>query len=65
MPVISGLEVQERLREASQSTRVIVLTGNDDPAIRAKAMSAGASGFFLKPVDDEFVAAVKAALAES
>jgi FixJ family two-component response regulator len=62
MPVMDGLEVQKRLREVSQSTRVVVLTSKDDPAIRAKAISAGASGFFLKAVDDEeFLAGVRSA----
>lgn len=63
MPVMDGLEVQKRLREVSQSTRVVVLTSKDDPAIRAKAIGAGASGFFLKAVDDEeFLAGVRSAV---
>ena len=48
MPVMSGLEVQTRLRAASPSTRVIVLTAKDDQSIRTKAMAGGASAFFLK-----------------
>src|SRR6058998_3318965 len=48
MPVMNGLEVQTRLLRVSPSTRVIVLTGNDDPSIRQTAMNAGASGFFIK-----------------
>jgi two-component system response regulator HydG len=42
------LEVQTRLRQVSPSTRVIVLTGRDDPSIRRIAMNAGASAFFTK-----------------
>jgi two-component system response regulator HydG len=63
MPIMNGLEVQSRLRTVSPSTRVIVLTSKDDPAVRFKAMAAGASDFFLKPVDDdEFLAGIESAL---
>jgi two-component system response regulator FixJ len=62
MPDINGLEVQKRLRRVSPSTRVIVLTGNDDPSIRRIAMNAGASAFFIKGVEsDDFLAGLKAA----
>jgi len=52
MPMMNGLEVQERLRRVSPSTQVIVLTSNDDPAVRSQALAAGASAFLLKKVDD-------------
>ena len=56
MPEMSGLEVQERLRTISPSTRVVILTSKDDPSISSKALDAGASAFFLKPPpDDEFL----------
>jgi FixJ family two-component response regulator len=62
MPDMNGLEVQTRLRRLSPSTRVIVLTAKDDPAVRRIAMNAGASAFFIKGVESgEFLAAVKAA----
>jgi FixJ family two-component response regulator len=62
MPVMNGLEVQIRLQTVSPSTRVIILTSKDDPSVRSKAMAAGASGFFLKPVNDnEFLAGIEAA----
>jgi FixJ family two-component response regulator len=62
MPDMNGLEVQTRLRRVTPSTRVIVLTANDDPSIRRIAMNAGASAFFIKGVQsDEFLAGVKAA----
>jgi FixJ family two-component response regulator len=62
MPDINGLEVQKRLRRVSPSTRVIVLTGQDDPSIRRTAMNAGASAFFIKGVESgDFLAGVKAA----
>jgi FixJ family two-component response regulator len=62
MPGINGLEVQKRLRRISPSTRVIVLTGKDDPSVRRTAMNAGASGFFIKGMETgDFLAGVEAA----
>jgi FixJ family two-component response regulator len=66
MPVMNGLEVQRRLRQISPSTKVVVLTSMDDPAVRSKAMDAGASAFFLKPVDsEEFLQAIKVTVGDS
>jgi|SRR5262249_22128312 len=66
MPVMSGLEVQTRLRRVSPSTRVIVLTAKDDPSVRRMAMNGGASAFFTKGIGSgEFLARVKAAAASS
>ena len=62
MPEMNGLEVQARLRRISPSTRVIVLTGKDDPSVRRTAMNAGASAFFIKGFESgEFLAGVQAA----
>ena len=62
MPDMDGLEVQTRLRRVAPSTRVIVLTSKDDPAIRTTAINAGAYAFFIKGVDNaEFLARIKAA----
>ena len=62
MPVMNGLEVQTRLRRVSPSTRVIVLTGNDDASMRRIAMNAGASAFFVKGMESgDFLAGLKAA----
>jgi len=64
MPLMSGLEVQSRLRELSPSTRVIIFTGKEDPLVRSTALNAGASAFFVKPFDDEeLLTAVRLALA--
>ena len=63
MPAMNGLEVQTELRIISPSTRVIVLTSNDDSLVRARAMDAGASAFFLKPVNgQEFLAGIQRAV---
>lgn len=66
MPAMNGLEVQTRLRTLSPATRVIVLTGNDDPAVRSKATAAGAYAFLIKPADDEeFLSAIESAVARN
>jgi len=62
MPEMNGLEVQTRLRSIAPSTRVIVLTSKDDPAVRTTAINAGAYAFFIKGVDNaELLARIKAA----
>lgn len=63
MEQMTGLEVQAKLRRLSPETRVIVMTGHQDPAVEEMAMNAGAAAFFTKPFDDEeFLAAVHRAL---
>ena len=65
MPEMDGLEVQNRLVIISPETRVIILTSTDDPAVRATAMSAGASDFFIKGVStDAFLAGIEKAAGE-
>ena len=53
MPDMNGLEVQEVLREDSPQTRIIFISGRDDPSVRQTALEAGAFGFLSKPFDDE------------
>lgn len=63
MPTMNGLDVQRQLRRVAPSTRVIVLTSKDDPAVRTRAMKAGAYAFFIKGVENkEFLAGIKAAV---
>jgi FixJ family two-component response regulator len=63
LPEASGLAVQQRLREVSPATRVIVMTGREQPGIRAAALAAGAFAFLVKPFDDEaFIALIHRAL---
>ena len=64
--MMNGFEVQSQLRDISPSTRVIVLTANDDPSLRATALNAGASAYLTKQCnDEEFLATVLRALAEA
>jgi two-component system response regulator FixJ len=53
MPDMNGLEVQTRLRRDSPETRIIFITGRDDPSVRQTALDAGAFGFLAKPFEDE------------
>ena len=53
MPVMNGLEVQACLRRDSPETRVIFMSGRDDPRVRQTALDAGAVAFLAKPFDDE------------
>ena len=63
MEGMSGLEVQEQLREVSPRTTVIIMTGREGVNTRSIAVEMGASAFFTKPFDDEeFLRAVRSAL---
>lgn len=53
MPDMNGLEVQSVLRKDSPETRIIFISGRDDPAVCQAALDAGAFGFLSKPFDDE------------
>jgi DNA-binding NtrC family response regulator len=65
MPTHSGLEVQEQLHHLSPQTKVIIMTGYEEPGTRALALEGGAFAFLAKPLDDEaFLAAVRGALVE-
>ena len=63
LPQMTGIDVQERLHMISPETLVIVITGREEPAIRATAMEAGAFGFLGKPFEDDvFLGLVRSAL---
>jgi FixJ family two-component response regulator len=53
MPDMNGLEVQACLRRDSPRTRIIFITGRDDPSVRQAALDAGAFAFLAKPFEDE------------
>jgi len=58
MPDMNGLEVQARLRRDSPDTRIIFITGRDDPSVRQTALDAGAFAFLAKPFDDDVMVKV-------
>lgn len=53
MPEMNGLEVQSILRKDLPETRIIFISGRDDPSVRQTALDAGAFGFLSKPFHDE------------
>ena len=53
MPGIGGLALQQRLKEKGVRIPVIFLTAFDSGEDREQAFSAGAAGFFRKPIDDQ------------
>jgi FixJ family two-component response regulator len=53
MPQMNGLEVQAWLRRESPETRIIFISGRDDPLVRQAALEAGAVAFLAKPFEDE------------
>ena len=64
MGEMNGVEVQAQISTLSPRTRVIVITGREDPKMKDAVLRAGAVAFFSKPFDDgEFLGAVRGALA--
>ena len=64
MPVKSGLEVMEHVRQTVQDhdVQIIVLTAQDTKTLKAQAFAAGANDFLAKPFDrEELLARVGAA----
>jgi FixJ family two-component response regulator len=59
-----GLEVQANLSALSPSTRVIIITGHNDPSAKLVAHHLGVVALFTKPFDSgQFLSAVHGALA--
>jgi FixJ family two-component response regulator len=58
MADMSGLEVQSVLRKDLPESRIIFISGRDDPSVRQAALDAGAFGFLSKPFDDEALLAL-------
>jgi len=64
MPDISGLDLQQRLRDGP-SPPIIFISGHGDVPSTVRAMKEGAIEFLTKPVNPEaLVAAIRAAFAE-
>ena len=65
MPQMNGLEVQACLHRESPETRIIFISGRDDPLVRHTALGAGAVAFLAKPFEDEvMVQLVRKAVAD-
>jgi RNA polymerase sigma factor (sigma-70 family) len=55
MPGLSGLELQETLRERDIDIPIIIVTGYADVPMAVRAMRAGAVDFIEKPVSDQLL----------
>ena len=53
MDRMTGMELLAHLCARSPDTRVIFITGHEDPAAQATVMAAGAFAFLIKPFDGE------------
>jgi FixJ family two-component response regulator len=63
MPGMSGLDLQQALRAEGRAVPIVFITGYDAEGDRARALAAGAVGFFRKPFDERTVlGAVRSAL---
>ncbi len=59
---MSGIEATRAIKEASPSTKVVIMTAHDEDRLLVEAVEAGASGFLGKDeAADELLAAAKAA----
>ena len=66
MPGMSGLDLQLELKRREQEIPVIFITGQNDDAVRARALAAGAVAVLFKPFSDTvLLEALHAALGES
>ncbi|MGY4412116.1 FixJ family two-component response regulator [Bradyrhizobium sp. LB7.1] len=65
MPMMSGFELLEQMRAQGHAAPFILMTGFADDRTRARALSAGVTGFFAKPFAGlELIACVDEALRE-
>lgn len=53
LPGISGLELQDRLKQSAIALPVIIITGHGDVPVAIRAMKAGACDFLEKPFSDQ------------
>jgi DNA-binding NarL/FixJ family response regulator len=49
MPGLNGIQTAQRLKEYGTVTKIVFLTGFEDPAYVTSAFAANASGFVFKP----------------
>ena len=60
MPNTDGLDALEEIRQVVPQTKVIMMSGHDNPTYMARSMALGAATFLLKDAPaKEFVAAIK------
>lgn len=64
LPGMTGLELQRELLRCGLSVPTVVVTGYDEPAMRAQCRSIGVAAYLCKPLDDRaLLAAIETAVA--
>ena len=58
LPLLSGLELQSRLRQEGSSIPIIIITAFDDARARARAESMGCVAYLQKPCEAEEILAL-------
>jgi DNA-binding response OmpR family regulator len=51
LPGTNGIELLKQIRSTNPTTRVIIVTGNTDPALAREALELGALAYIDKPFD--------------
>jgi CheY-like chemotaxis protein len=65
MPVMSGIDLANRLRNGHVSAPIILITGYPDENIREKAAAAGIHHVLLKPhLEESLVTRIRGAIQE-
>jgi FixJ family two-component response regulator len=63
MPGTSGLDLQRQVERAGLRLPIVVITGHDEPGMRARCLAAGASAYLRKPLEaGTLLAAIEAAI---
>ena len=63
MPGMSGLDLYRRLEATNTNIPTILMTAYPDNRVRARALSAGVTGYLIKPFEEkELLASVHSAL---
>ena len=65
MPVLTGIEVAQKLKELGNTARIVFLTVHDDPDFVRASLATGAFGYVVKPrLATDLVHAIHEALAD-
>jgi two-component system cell cycle response regulator len=53
MPGMNGIDVCQKLRTnpSTQNIKIVAISGDHNPSLRDRVLSAGADRFFTKPLD--------------
>jgi excisionase family DNA binding protein len=53
LPGMNGIDVCRKLKtaQATRNIKIVAVSGDHDPSLRARSMASGADGFFTKPFD--------------